>query len=122
MNKRKKLQRRFSKWKQALLRQRYTRVKARYKITHDDFMDLMQSTECDLCKTPFADLSAIQIDHCHTTGVVRGALCFRCNAGLGMFKDNLETMKRAVSYIECWSDVKTDPERLTVVLQNQRGA
>lgn len=40
------------------------------------------------------------IDHDHVTGKFRDVLCNTCNAGLGMFHDNLELLKKAVTYLE----------------------
>ena len=40
------------------------------------------------------------VDHCHSTGKVRGLLCHNCNRALGLFKDNIETMRRGISYLE----------------------
>jgi len=40
------------------------------------------------------------VDHCHTTGVVRGILCNECNRGLGYFKDSPEALLRAASYLQ----------------------
>lgn len=40
-----------------------------------------------------------RVDHCHTTGEIRGLLCFSCNVGLGKFKDDEELLLRAVRYL-----------------------
>lgn len=42
----------------------------------------------------------LNIDHCHKTGNVRGALCHNCNRALGLFKDNIRTLESAISYLE----------------------
>jgi hypothetical protein len=40
------------------------------------------------------------IDHCHDTGYFRGWLCHKCNRALGGFDDCIETLCRAISYLE----------------------
>lgn len=39
------------------------------------------------------------VDHCHTTGAVRGILCSSCNSGLGYFRDNPEFLRNAIAYL-----------------------
>lgn len=79
------------------------RVKVkRYGLTDEQYDDLMAVTTCDICGDE-ADL--MQIDHNHDTGEVRGRLCAPCNRGLGQFRDDLETLRRAVAYLEERNDV-----------------
>ena len=40
------------------------------------------------------------IDHCHTTDKFRGFLCHNCNRGIGVFKDDLKRLHRAVRYLK----------------------
>jgi hypothetical protein len=51
---------------------------------------------CAICEGP---LERPHVDHDHTTGKVRGILCFNCNAGLGKFQDNVAVMAAAVEYL-----------------------
>lgn len=55
---------------------------------------------CMICGSRFNDLCRPHIDHCHVTGVIRGKLCYRCNVGLGYFKENIDIMKSALRYME----------------------
>jgi len=39
------------------------------------------------------------LDHCHTTGKLRGVLCTACNQGLGHFKDDESLLQNAIDYL-----------------------
>jgi Recombination endonuclease VII len=51
---------------------------------------------CPICKKR----PAVHVDHDHKTGKVRAILCEMCNGGLGQFKDNPESIRRAIAYLE----------------------
>lgn len=40
------------------------------------------------------------LDHNHSSGKIRGWLCHSCNRALGGFKDDEETLRRAVIYLK----------------------
>ncbi len=54
---------------------------------------------CSICDCNSPSSQELSIDHCHETGRFRGLLCQNCNHGLGHFKDNVEYLKRAISYL-----------------------
>lgn len=60
-----------------------------------------QNGKCAICNTTFVDKTPC-VDHNHTTGEVRGLLCTTCNAGLGLFKDDLALLYSAKHYLEMW--------------------
>lgn len=70
-----------------------------YGITNSDRMAMMkaQKGRCLICEKKKLKL---YVDHCHKTGAVRGLLCPSCNFGLGYFKDDIETMHKAIQYLE----------------------
>jgi hypothetical protein len=73
-------------------------LKRRYGLTAADVAAMIevQGGLCAICEGP---LERPHVDHDHTTGRVRGILCFNCNAGLGKFQDNLAVMAAAVEYL-----------------------
>jgi hypothetical protein len=78
------------------------RARARFHgIELEDFERILaeQGQCCGLCGKNLRDRRDRQIDHCHTTGRVRGVLCFTCNKGLGMLGDNESGLLRAVDYL-----------------------
>lgn len=40
------------------------------------------------------------VDHCHTSNKIRGVLCGFCNTGLGAFKDNINSLSNAITYLQ----------------------
>jgi hypothetical protein len=61
---------------------------------------VVQKNVCALCKKGESSGKQLSIDHCHTTGKIRGLLCSRCNLGLGLFKDNQEVLAAAIKYLQ----------------------
>ncbi|MFB7657644.1 MULTISPECIES: endonuclease VII domain-containing protein [unclassified Streptomyces] len=73
-------------------------LRRKYGLTEAerDEMVASQAGVCVIClKAP-----AVQVDHCHKTGRVRGVLCFNCNSGLGLLRDDPDVMNRAADYLE----------------------
>lgn len=61
-----------------------------------------QDNRCAICGTdePGGRGDGFVVDHCHSTGRIRGLLCSACNTGLGLFKDNAETLAKAIKYLK----------------------
>lgn len=79
----------------------YTR---RYGISLKEYENLLekQNGVCAICKAPNTDRRRypyLHVDHCHSTGKVRGLLCPVCNKALGLFRDNTKILQRAINYI-----------------------
>lgn len=75
----------------------------RYGITLEDYTSLLADQEgcCAVCNVKQVDKPYhFNVDHCHTTGVVRGLLCSPCNVFLGVIKDDVDALKRAITYLE----------------------
>lgn len=73
-----------------------------YGITPDDY-DRMYSEcngKCSICDAHQTELGTILvIDHDHSSGMVRGLLCRKCNASLGGFGDSEDLLTSAISYL-----------------------
>jgi hypothetical protein len=75
----------------------------KYGLTIESFNQMLidQNSLCKICKTdkPGGFANQWTVDHCHTTGLVRGILCTNCNKGLGYFKDSPELFDIARKYL-----------------------
>ena len=74
----------------------------KYGVTEADYAVMLSSQggRCGICKTPADDLPrALSVDHCHTSGRVRGLLCLHCNTALGLLKDSQESLQRAQRWV-----------------------
>jgi hypothetical protein len=87
-----------NKEKRKLIRRKHE-LKKRYGLTIEQFnqMVLAQNNCCALCKKQ--QTKKLHVDHCHTTGQIRGLLCGNCNTALGLLKENLTTIESIVNYL-----------------------
>jgi hypothetical protein len=72
-----------------------------FKVHDYDVLVARQKGLCAICGTDKPCGRGVwHIDHNHETGIVRGALCLTCNAGLGGLKDSVDVLKSAIKYLE----------------------
>ena len=72
------------------------RTTLKYNLTKEELKQLRQIKNCQLCGIEFDKVGCI--DHCHTTGRVRGVLCNKCNVIEGMFRNQEHLDKFYESY------------------------
>lgn len=84
------------------LRQRRYKLKHVYGITEADYdrMFTEQGGRCKLCRGEPNGRGELHVDHDHVTNRVRGLLCHSCNTALGLFKDSVEVMAKAIEYVK----------------------
>lgn len=71
-----------------------------YGLTKQQLRLLLAQHElCAVCGTDEWGKKGPQVDHCHTTGRVRGVLCTTCNTGLGHFRDRIDLLEAAIVYL-----------------------
>lgn len=83
---------------------RKAHLKRMYGISLEEYNELSerQNHKCAICneKEIYYRNKVLCVDHCHTTGKIRGLLCNTCNRVLGMFKENKEILLNAIKYLE----------------------
>ena len=79
------------------------KLRAAYGISYAEYTIMLEAQQgaCAICgTTSTGKRKAFHVDHCHTTGKVRGLLCGNCNSGIGNLKDDVALLKRAIQYLE----------------------
>lgn len=78
-------------------------LKRLFGITPEQYDRLLakQSGVCAICgRHPDpSEPRRFHVDHCHSTGRVRGILCGQCNSGIGKLKDDPALLERAAAYL-----------------------
>ncbi len=80
------------------------RLQREFHITLEEFNRVLkfQGGACAICKNklnkkgfPFR----LAVDHCHTTGLCRGLLCWPCNKAIAILQDDAQRMYNAYMYL-----------------------
>ena len=88
---------------------RFRHYMNRYGIGEQEILRLtkIQQGRCGICHSQLPSRKnavALQVDHDHVTGKVRGLLCHKCNIGLGSFSDDPHRLIDAVAYLRLGSE------------------
>ena len=54
----------------------------------------------DSCECCGKETNSLNLDHDHDTLEIRGWICSACNTGIGKLQDNIEGVKKALTYLE----------------------
>ena len=74
----------------------------KYGLTDAAFKALLssQGSKCAVCRDEISEGSfRCHVDHDHDTGAVRGILCNKCNAGIGMLQESADVVRAALEYL-----------------------
>ena len=77
----------------------------KYGLNRNDQIKLLESQDgkCKLCERSvelFQDRKGGFVDHCHTTGKVRGVVCFTCNSTLGFIENRMWSAEKFFANLE----------------------
>lgn len=74
-----------------------------YRLTLEDYQQLLNrcDSKCQICNKEVQHIQAevsvskkACVDHCHSTGKVRGILCHSCNKQLRFYEDHKDAIKK----------------------------
>lgn len=79
-----------------------------YGITVQDYEKMFEDQQglCKICNTEGFVMDEkrhkmrLVVDHCHSTGFIRGLLCHNCNRALGLLSDDVVRFERAIDYLK----------------------
>jgi hypothetical protein len=80
-------------WEQNLIR--------KYGITAEQYAEMLEGQQglCAICLRP-PGKKRLHVDHCHSSGRVRGLLCDDCNLGIGKLGDDAARVTSAAAYLQ----------------------
>lgn len=84
--------------------------KRKYGITLEDFNQMLfiQNNCCAICRCEMIgkkqERNAPVVDHCHNTLEIRAILCNTCNKMIGFAKDDIDTLKNAINYLNIFKE------------------
>jgi len=105
----------------------YIKIKSKYKITKEDFNDMLngQNGRCSVCNCLFDDIKKPNVDHDHSCcpgqqtcgNCVRALLCSLCNTLLGKALDDPDILDKAANYLRQHKE-KLNEKRQVETLQS----
>jgi hypothetical protein len=87
-----------------------------YGITTVEYQSIYdyQGGSCAICQRATGAYKRLSVDHCHSTGLVRGLLCQKCNRDvLGHLRDDPAAFARAAAYLKRPPAVEAIGRRIT---------
>jgi hypothetical protein len=90
------------RWQSKDIMEKRSARAVKYGLTPEEFLALYEKydSKCAICRNEPTTLRGLHVDHCHTTGKVRGLLCHGCNVGIGSLRDDVVLMRKAIAYLE----------------------
>ena len=92
-------ERRKSPGKKLLRKKQHLRLN--YKLDYTTYLQMIktQNNKCKICNQEQQGKS-LAVDHCHTTGKVRGLLCANCNTAIGLLKEDITIFNKAIEFLK----------------------
>ena len=79
---------------------RWARVQKLYGLSELDVTRMLDKQNCQCVICSISIKNGYHIDHCHSTGKVRGMLCQKCNQAIGLLRESESLFFKAAEYIK----------------------
>jgi len=82
-------------------------LKSKFGLSLVDFEELFlsQGTRCAICLSEVSRGNGWHVDHDHEDGKIRGILCHFCNLAIGHFRDDVDSLTKAINYLSNWKEI-----------------
>lgn len=99
---------------------RQAHLRRKYSMDLQAYEELLlsQGNKCKICgvgSNSDSRANYLVIDHNHTTGEIRGLLCTKCNALLGLAQDREDILEEAKQYLQ--NSRVNNPTAINITLQ-----
>ena len=83
------------------LTKRIHSLKKNFGLSLEDYSKMFdeQNGKCKICNKT-QDYKLLAVDHCHSTGEIRGLLCNNCNVALGLLQEQESIIQSMISYLK----------------------
>ena len=83
---------------------RWSSSNYKYGVSKEFLIELYekQQGKCKICCKEPETARGLHVDHCHSTGKVRGLLCHGCNVAIGSMKEDPEILLKAIEYLRSY--------------------
>lgn len=97
-----KVKRHYDKNRDAILEYRKKTKLHKYGINFEQYTKIAKAQDyvCAICSGVDKSGYRLSVDHNHETGKIRGLLCQKCNHAIGLFKDDVQLLIKAIEYLE----------------------
>jgi hypothetical protein len=94
-------EKRYRKSPEIKLALRNSNLKQKFGIDLEQFeqMKIAQGNACAICRQEPQNERELVVDHDHSTGEIRGLLCYGCNSAIGHLKEDPELFLKAYEYM-----------------------
>lgn len=79
-------------------------LRVHFGLTVEQYTAMVEAQNgvCAICGKPESHprKKNLAVDHCHTTGKIRGLLCNSCNTGIGLLKEDERLFLRTIEYLK----------------------